>query len=655
MDQTAALQEPLGAAVSFPYPLRRPVILFVVFIAAAMAVLSFWRTPPQPSDKLARYGGRPLLAIGRVVGFPKGTPGGDSFLLSLQWVQPSGAAAFRSNERLSVFRKNPQIPFTWGDTVSLWGPLMPVEANRGTPRGVAGRLFVPEGRSVLLERASPLHPLRWAAGLRDRFHAAFNKYLPEPSAQLLAGVLLGDRPPARAPFAADFRRSGTFHLLVASGSNVGFSLGVWWVFSRWVLWWPRRWTIAVAPFVAFLYAFMAGGDPPVLRAAVMATVGSVGALLGRWDRLEHPLILSAGILLLWNPNSLFQAGFQMSYAATLAIAVVWGVGRNGEDPSRLVPRGARFFRWIGHGARDLFVTSLAAQLALAPLLLYYFGRFSWVGIGANMVAVPLSGLCLSLGAGLAFLDSCWPAAARLWAVPTRWGAEALAAWAHLCAKIPGAEWHLSINGEQTIALSVGVTLGFIALHFEKKRTAFLSVISVVTFCSVWALASPKPNFTFALSWTGGRSPSVQIQTEKDLTVFINGEPSPLDPLLVDGSQWTESHTRWEIVRPAGGDGFALRLDAGQTSALLNFGLTVRQQAEWVRRSPRSVNLLSWAGGKGGPPQKKLLKLLAPRWIVYQGPRIPISVRQSGAAVYRPRRESFHWRTTETSAGFYFPD
>lgn len=652
MDQTAALQEPLGAAVSFPYPLRRPVILFVVFIAAAMAVLSFWRTPQQPSDELARYGGRPLLAIGRVVGFPKGTPGGDSFLLSLRWAQPSGATAFRSNERLSVFRKNPQIPFTWGDTVSLWGPLMPVEANRGTPRGVAGRLFVPEGRSVLLERASPLHPLRWAAALRDRFHAAFNKHLPEPSAQLLAGVLLGDRPPTQAPFAADFRRSGTFHLLVASGSNVGFSLGVWWVFSRWGLWWPRRWTIAGAPFVAFLYALMAGGDPPVLRAAVMATVGSVGALLGRWDRLEHPLILSAGILLLWNPNSLFQAGFQMSYAATLAIAVVWGHPQNPVDvsPTKSI-RGGRVVARVGEWAFELFLTSFAAQVALAPLLLYYFGRFSWVGIGANMLAVPLSGVCLFLGAGLTFLDSYWPAAARLWAVPTRWGAEALSGWARLCAKMPGAEWNVALNGAQALALLIGIALGFAALYLNRRKILIVSVISFLTLGAVWFLATPKPQDILALSWNGGRTPSVRVQTEMDVVVFKKGEPSRIDSLIVDGGRWTEGQTRWEVFRPSGGEGFALRIDSRQTSALLNFGLTARQQAEWIRRAPGPVDLLSWTGGNGGPPKEELLALLRPRWIVYQGPRIPIVVRQSGSAVYRPRRSGLRWQANKRTAGF----
>jgi ComEC/Rec2-related protein len=547
---------------------------------------------------------------------------------------------------------------------------MAVDANSHVPHGVGARLFVPEGRSVLIRRASRFNPVRWAAALRERFHAAFNTHLPEASAQLLSGVLLGDRPPGLAAFTADFRRSGTFHLLVASGSNVGFALGVWWVFSRWGMWWPRRWTIAGAPFVAFLYALMAGGDPPVLRAAIMAAVGSVGALLGRWDRLEHPLILSGGLLLFWNPHSLFQAGFQMSYAATLAIAAAWehAQDRRENDATTTIPWPRAVAR-IGKWARQLFVTSFAAQLALAPFLLYYFGRFSWVGIGANMLAVPLSGLCLFLGAGLAFLDSVWPAAASLWAVPTQWGATALSRWAHFCAKIPGAEWRQSINGDQAIALGCGVILGFATLSFKKKRGALLCIIGIVTLGSLWVLKSPSSLPGLSISWIGGRAASVRVRTHSGLTVIEKGEnarslfsPDGFRRIQwdaeggwgTDGHRWTDGPVAGEVIRPNSGNGFALLLRSGKTSALLNFGLTARQQTDWIESSPDPVDLLSWSGGKGGPPKEIVLALLRPRWIIYQGTRIPISVRRSGSAVYRPGRSGLHWETNEKSTGFCAP-
>jgi ComEC/Rec2-related protein len=637
-------------------------------VVGAIVALSFWRIPTVSSGTLLLHAGRPALVVGRVSGYPVGRSNGDTFLLRAKWVRPSGGGTLRAEEVVSVYRKNPVETFTWGDEVSVWGPLLGLDSypSRG---GASARLFVPEGKSTLLRRASPFHPIRWATTLRERFHLAFQRHLPPSTAYLLSGVLLGERPPALEQFAADFRRSGTYHLLVASGSNVGFALGVWWVFSRWVLWWPRRWTIAVSPLVAFLYAYMAGGDPPVLRAAVMATVGAMGALLGRWDRLEHPLFLSAGILLLWDPACLWGAGFQMSYAATLAIAVVWGSKKSpGLEPTERRYQRNGVLTKIGHGAGDLFVTSLAAQMALAPFLLYYFGRFSWVGIGANMLAVPLAGLCLFLGAGLTVLDSFWPAAATVWAVPTRWGADVLAGWAHLCAQVPGAEWNATFNGPQAFVLALGVALGFVTLYLKQWRKSLFFLFAVVTFGVVWGLGSTGEPPLLDLSWRGGRSTSLWVRTTSGVTVFEKGgddrkrgdsfrcvsldSDRPVsDPWSVDGSRWAEGPTRWQVLRPPGGDGFAVRIDSDQIRTLLAFGLTPRQQKEWGQRLDGPVDLLSWNSGKGGPPQDSFLAQVNPRWMVYHGPRLSISARRSGVAVYRPGKTGLRWQADNKTAGF----
>jgi hypothetical protein len=209
----------------------------------------------------------------------------------------------------------------------------------------------------------------------------------------------------------------------------------------------------------------------------------------------------------------------MSYVATLAIVTVWRIRRSADDADhpRLFGR-ALWFRIGRCVQRPPRTTSLAAQLALAPLLLYYFGTFSWAGIGANMVAVPLSGLCLWSGAVLAFLDSAWPWAASIWAVPTQWGAEALVGWARLWAKIPGAQLYWSINGPQTVALFVGIGGVFAALTCKWRRIS-IPLLGTVTAAAVWALNSPHPQTVWTIEWRGGRNPSVQVQTETEKTVF----------------------------------------------------------------------------------------------------------------------------------------
>jgi hypothetical protein len=106
-----------------------------------------------------------------------------------------------------------------------------------------------------------------------------------------------------------------------------------------------------------------------------------------------------------------------------------------------------------------------------------------------------------------------------------------------------------------------------------------------------------------------------------------------------------------VVRPGEKGGFALWLEHGETSVFLNFGLTARQQKAWLLGQPRSADLVSWIGGKGGPPTDRMLAVLRPRWVVMPSSRVPRSVRRAGAALYHPRGKELHWRAEESTAGF----
>ena len=606
--------------------------------------------------------GKPVSVIGTVAGPPVGRVGGDAFLLKTQWVRVPGGEARAVRGRVWVFRKSVGPWLGWGDRVSLWGPLFPVEEGSRFPGGATTRLFVPPGKSGVLERASIFSPFRWATVLKGAALRSFRTWLSPVSADLMAGVVLGDRPLGLSAFAEDFRRSGLYHLLVASGSNVGFALAVWWMLSRWVLWWPRRWTLVVAPFWAFLYALVAGGDPPVLRAALMASSVCWGALIGRWDRLEQPLFLSAGILILWRPAILFEAGFQMSYTATLAVVVVAQHLQQFPQTHRAgIFRG--FLASLLRGAQGLFWTSLGAQIALLPLLLHYFGRISWPGFLSNMLAVPLAGVCLFMGTGLTVLSG-WSWAAALWAVPTQWVAGALVRWAQFCASWPHAELAGTLSTDQTLVLYGGlvVSVFFIRNHWKKS----LPIFWAGTLLILWGLKPAKVPVPFDVHWTGGPRGCVVVRTTESVTLFDYGDGArclknlnkkkeirrfdltqntdAVKKWAGDGRVWTEGVARWETFCPLNGDGVAVRLSTGDLSVLLNFGLTKKQQADLLRQGGKAVDLVGWAGGKGGPPTDDLLARLTPRWIVYRGTRLPRTVRRAedGAEVRRPSRVGLWW-------------
>jgi competence protein ComEC len=318
-------------------------------------------------------------------------------------------------------------------------------------RGVHSVLYASADAWRLVDPAPPTSPWRWTAALRNRLLTALDTHLSPPAAALLAGLMLGMKPTQFPDMDQDFRRSGTYHLLVASGSNVGFVMALWFLVSRWILFLPKRaaWTSSIL--WAFLYAGVAGASPPVVRAAVMAAAVTVAYLLAREDRPEHAVALSAGFLLAVRPSLLFDVGFQMSYAAVLGVVL-------GVPALESVVRVSR-----GRGILRVLFASFCAQLALAPLLLHYFHRLSWVGLAANLVAVPWAAVCLASGIFFSVWQSLAPAGPATLGLAYAVEKVVMGLWAavRVFAEIPGGEGRLAWNSLQTVILAAVVAATFL--------------------------------------------------------------------------------------------------------------------------------------------------------------------------------------------------
>jgi len=469
-----------------PYLLRRPLLLLVLLYILLLCLFPRWRVRSDapgvfPDDT------QKITVRGRVAASPEPRPGGQRFLLRLtQHLLPDGSWAPLEG-RVMVSAPS-TVAVGWGDAVEVEGRRRaPREAT--VPGAYSEKDFLArQGLGDVVEaekihrfaRASVWDPRRWMTAARERWLEAFEKHLTPRSAAILSGLVLGKKPADFPAVDAAFRRSGAYHLLVASGSNVGFVLGIWFLIARWFL--PRKilWTLAVP--VAFLYAGVTGGQTPVVRAAVMVSVGILAYLLGREDRPEQAVGLSAAALLLWRPASLFEPSFQMSYAAVLGVAL--GVPAT----EALAPR-AFWLRW----PYRLFALSAAAQLALSPVLLHWFHRFSWTGLWSNLLCVPWAGLCLIQGTVLFAADLLLPPGPLVTAAA--WGAEAMTTgfWrlVELFSQAPGAEVTIAWSGRQTALLGVLLAVTFLAVGgrrfpAEKRRRAR----AALGVAGMWVLGAP---------------------------------------------------------------------------------------------------------------------------------------------------------------------
>jgi competence protein ComEC len=246
-------------------------------------------------------------------------------------------------------------------------------------------------------------------------------------ADVIEAIVLGRTSGVDQGLLADFRATGLYHCLAVDGLKVAavgggaaavvllLGLGIY-----------VAQLAALATVAA--YALAVGLHPSVVRAAIAACLGSLAWLAGRERDRWQALLVGAAVLLGWNPYSLFDAGFQLSFAAVASIFVV-------------TPRVVRALEGypVPHELAQLIGVSTACGLATAPVTWFQFHQISLVTVPANVVAVPVVVEVLGLALLTAVVAPVAPSVAAAMAQVNGWGAALVADCARAFASIPGAQ------------------------------------------------------------------------------------------------------------------------------------------------------------------------------------------------------------------------
>ena len=216
-----------------------------------------------------------------------------------------------------------------------------------------------------------------------------------------AAILTGDRSGMSQDSLDALRASNLAHLLAISGMHMGILAGFIFGLVRYGLaFWPwvalrfptKKIAAIFALVVAAGYLALSGGNIATYRAFIMVSVMLLAVLCDRRAVTLRAVAIAAMIVLIMHPEALFGPGFQMSFAATAALVAVFGTIRNldlGWIPRWLRPFGA------------LFISSLVAGLATAPIAAYNFNQVAQFGLIANLLSVPLMGTVVMPAAVLA--------------------------------------------------------------------------------------------------------------------------------------------------------------------------------------------------------------------------------------------------------------
>ncbi len=209
---------------------------------------------------------------------------------------------------------------------------------------------------------------------------------------VLAALTLGYTDELQTAVIKSYSATGAMHILSVSGLHVGIVYVVI-AFLLGFLDKNRRGKILKSLLIIlflWIYAFLTGLSPAVTRAACMFSFVALATCFERKSQIYNTIFASAFLMLLLNPNALFNIGFQLSYSAVLSIVFF----------QPIIPKQLYIRNKIGKWAWDLVAVSVAAQLGTAPFTLYYFHQFPNFFLLTNLVAIPLSTLVIYLAIAL---------------------------------------------------------------------------------------------------------------------------------------------------------------------------------------------------------------------------------------------------------------
>ena len=222
--------------------------------------------------------------------------------------------------------------------------------------------------------------------VRNNIETKIDNFFNEPVSSVLKSMVTGNKALLDKDIKEDFVNTGLIHILVISGLHIGFCAAIF-MFCFRLFGLKLNYVYILTIPTLFFYVLLTGANPPAIRAAIMFSCLLVTLMLNREPLIYNALALSALIILIFNPQSLFTASFQLSFLATLGILYLY-------------PKFSKCFGIIKNKyinfVWDIVCVTLSAQIALIPLLVFYFGKISVISFVLNLIIVPIIPIIIGL-------------------------------------------------------------------------------------------------------------------------------------------------------------------------------------------------------------------------------------------------------------------
>ncbi len=461
-------------------------MLTICLLAAAIVIVSPFYNNPKPIDEI-------LLQQNVCEGFIDSAPTSDSkgivkFTVKLQGCKKDDILKPISG-RAQLTVNALQFPYTYGDIIRFRTHLhVPHDFNNPgsfkferlcRSRGVDLLGYIDDPGWITKVGVASGHPIRMLIeGWRQKIAASLDSISNEELRASALALTIGDGAKISEDVRDDFRRSGLAHILVISGLNVAFVAIAAFFLLKWMMLLIPNLALKINIFkpaailtiaAVWLYAYITGAEVSVVRAAIMSTVFLVSIAIDRRQDTFTSLAVAALIILVNSPLAIYDLSFQLSFVAVIAIAILY--------PRILKTLGTKHRSKCWRYFLETLAASIAATIGVAPLLSYYFHNSSFVGIIANIIAVPWAGFILTPFSFLVELIAIIsPALAGYPAIAFGYLIKPLMIAAHLAASISRP---LTVSFTLPL-LSVVAIYMLIALALARKRLRYARLAMAAT-------------------------------------------------------------------------------------------------------------------------------------------------------------------------------
>jgi len=317
---------------------------------------------------------------------------------------------------------------------------------------------------------------------------AISKNLDDIHGALLQGLILGLRGDIPRDIKKIFSDAGVIHILAVSGLHVGIISFFLFILFR-SLHIPFNISIFLTCALLIVYAFLTDLRPSVVRAAIMFIFVMLGMLGQKRVTLLNIIAASAILILIINPLDLFDIGFQLSYAATFSIVILY------QKVYEFFPKRLKTNKIFRNFVIAPFSVSLSAQLGAAPIVAFYFFKVPVIAPITNIIIVPLVALVIPAGFLTALGNLVHPLISKILAGTNWFLLHLIIKISMFFSDIP----HLLLWVKRPVflffLLYYPTLFTFFLLPVKKKIKfsvfAFLVILNIIIFTGLWKIGHPR--------------------------------------------------------------------------------------------------------------------------------------------------------------------